>query len=155
MIIQTTANIRSTREEFLNFFKKLLKDPTLYQFSTHKGFIPIEGPINKVGSKFKTEETFAGVKIVLFFETTRIDENSHFEFKLIEPFKSAKIIGRFLYKIQDEMINLNLTISSNAKSFFEKIAASLVFFTPIRLLVRNQINKEVLHIKESVETKTS
>jgi hypothetical protein len=152
MKISANAFIHCSKTDFKKYFQTLLNDPKKYSFGSHKGFIPIKGDIADKGSTFKTKERFLFFFINLFFETIEADEESHLKFWLTKPLRQARIVGEFSYEVIDKKeILLTLTVTNVPANFFSKFLASLVFYTPIRLLVKNQITKEVKFIKQSVE----
>lgn len=140
--------LRKSKENILNLFNYLENNPNKYSFDSHEGIFPVKGKFTEEGSIFKTKERFGFIPLTLTFETLGLDKNS-FEFKLIKPCKNLDIIGEF--KVKEEKKNkskLFLTIYSENEYVFNHILLSIIFITPIRLLISKQLKKELRFIKK-------
>ena len=144
-ILGAQANVRVPLEEARDWFLSLEEHPERYEFETHEGFQFVEGSFGEVGARFKTQEKFLVLRAELLFELTGIYE-SEFRFRLIRPFSG--IWGRFdLEEIGPNETSLSLLIGSETRG-----GHLLLSCYPVATVVHRQIQREVAHIKRSMES---
>jgi hypothetical protein len=133
------------------YFRSIEKNPQKYSFDTHQGVYPIEGNLSEKGAIFETREKFLFFPIRLKFETLKTGDN-FFAFRLIEPFKLLNIKGRFYIRETEEgSTNIYLAVYSKTAGMMEHIFLGLIFVSPIRILIRKQLKRELDFIKNEVE----
>jgi len=128
----------------LAWFLALADYPERYAFDTHAGFVFTQGEFAEPGSRFQTEERFAGfLKLVLKFELTEV-EDRRFSFDLLTPVRD--IWGAFeLEPASRKTTHLRLAVGSH-RSFQRR----LLGLPPVRGVVQHQIEGEVTHISKSM-----
>lgn len=128
------------------WFLSLKDHPERYRFATHDGIQFVKGDFGDVGSRFATREKFYFLKLGLLFELVEVSETS-FGFRLIRP-AWLKVWGAFrLRELSSESISLWLEIGSTTPS-----GQSWLKFYPLAAAIRQQITREVVHIKASMES---
>ncbi len=123
-----------------------LKDhPERYRFATHEGIEFVQGDFGEVGSCFKTREKFYCLTLELRFELIEVHENS-FRFRLSSP-SWLRVWGAFrVQELGPETISLHLEIGSGTRS-----GQFWLSLYPLAVAIRQQITREVVHIKASME----
>jgi hypothetical protein len=128
------------------WFLSLMDHPERYRLATHDGIEFVEGDFGDVGSRFTTRERFYFLKLTLLFELVEVSETS-FSFRLIRP-AWFQVWGAFrLHQLSSESISLRLEIGSTTQS-----GQSWLEFYPLAAAIRQQITREVVHIKSSMES---
>ena len=153
MKIQADTLIKAPAEELLDWFAQISQHPDKYSFDSHLGVAVISGTLTESGSIFETKEKFLGIFFRLRFETTKIDEQSGFEFKLLSPVLSwLNFGGAFIFKSLDENITrLELVVFNHPTNFVTRIISGLIYLSPVRAAIARQISKEVKFIARQVE----
>jgi len=130
------------------WFMSLEDDPGLYQFDTHDGFAFVDGSFGEVGALFRTQERFLGLDLELLFELTEVGE-SGFSFELTRPI-SLGIWGGFRIAVADgERSRLTLDVGSDAP-----LGRLVLHLFPVAEVVGRQIEREVAHVKASMERRS-
>jgi len=144
-VLSAQADVGVSVEEARDWFLSLKEHPERYQFDTHEGFQFVDGAFGEVGARFKTREAFLFIRIELLFELTKVSETA-FWFRLVRPV-SMEIWGRFdIAAAEDQGTRLSLDIGSDTK------AGQLILRCyPVAAAVHRQIQREVRHIKQSME----
>ncbi len=152
MRIQANTFIKASKDQLLVWFDKIASRPELYQFDSHAGVRVEQGSLIKPGSLFTTREQFLGIELKLKFEVTAVKENK-LEFKLLNPrLKWLGIRGRFDYQQLDQnLIKLSLTIFNHPQTAVKRFLSAAFYLSPVRILVAQQIKKEVEFIAQEVE----
>ena len=154
MKIQALGLIDSSKQELLSYFDHIASNPKDYSFDSHKGVEVKSGSLTEVGSIFKTKEKFLGITLELKFKVTKANQDEGFEFELLNPkFLSwLGIKGRFSYKALDKNeTRLELIVFNHPQDFLTRIISAAFYLSPVRLVVAQQINKEVRFISREVE----
>jgi hypothetical protein len=153
MKIQAVNLIEAPKEALLTWFDHIAENPKDYSFDSHLGVQVTQGALTKVGSKFETKEKFMGMPIRLKFGVTQADRESGLEFKVLNPKLSwLGLKGRFDYKLIDQdLIRLELVIFNHPRGFFKRVVSGMFYLSPLRILVAQQIYKEVKFIAKQVE----
>ena len=128
-----------------DWFLSLEEHPERYRFATHEGIEFAGGNFGDVGARFKTRETFYFLKLELLFELVDVDESS-FRFRLIRP-AWMDVWGMFsMREIEPGSVMLRLEIGSDTRrgQWWLKLS-------PVAATIRQQITREVNHIKQSME----
>ncbi len=152
--IQARELIEVPANKVTAWFRSLEKNPNKYQFKTHQGVEILSGSLTKPGSIFMTREIFLGVTTCLKFRVTKI-KNTEFEFEVISHIWLMKMGVKG--KIQVQPVNnsqtiLKLVVFNKTQGFFLRtLSTVLLYLSPVRLIVANQILKEVKFIKQQVE----
>jgi hypothetical protein len=146
--LSAKADVHVGRDAARQWFLDLETHPERYEFATHAGFTFVKGNFGEVGAQFQTEERFLGLRTTLHFELTNV-ESCRFHFKLLRP--SFPIWGIFsLERISDDQTAVHLDIGST------RPLGRLVLNSPlISTAIRRQIQREVDHIKASMESLNS
>ncbi len=127
------------------WFLSLADHPERYQFATHAGFTFTHGRFGEPGARFETEEGFHGLQLTLKFELTHVEE-TRFVFRVLEPVTG--VWGYFdLAPGDSEATRLRLAVGSD-----EKVKRSLLRAPLVQGAVQSQIEREVNHIKQSMES---
>ncbi|MBN2015984.1 hypothetical protein JW766_04075 [Candidatus Dojkabacteria bacterium] len=158
MKILRAIKINADKYSVVKWFKSLSSSPELYRFDSHQGIYPQKGKIDQPGAIFETREKFLFLFIKLKFQTIRIVEDKEFIFRLIRPFSFLDIYGNFEYEdYSPNYITLKLKTfhKNNDGNVFKSLLASLLFYTPIRILISGQLTKELTFIKNSIEKNLS
>ncbi len=151
--IRKSIEIKENTENAKKYFEKIENEPEKYAFDTHLGIKPLEGNLSEKGSIFETSEKFFLVPVTLKFISLGIQKNS-FSFKLIKPLSFLKIKGRFHVKeIEEGTAKIYLTIFSKASGILEHLILAIIFISPIRILIRKQLKRELKFIKSRIEKK--
>lgn len=144
-ILGAQARVRVPLEEARDWFLSLKEHPERYEFDTHEGFKFVQGSFGEVGARFRTREKFLFVRIELLFELTAIRESA-FRFRLVRPFSG--VWGRFdLEEMGDGETSLSLVVGSETRG-----GQLLLSCYPVAAVVHRQIQREVSHIKASMES---
>jgi len=130
------------------WFLSLRTHPERYQFGSHGGFIFTRGDFAEVGAQFQTHEWFIGIPLTLNFELTGVNELS-FEFKLLRP--SLPVWGKFVIEPEGPRTAL-LTLVIGGET---RIGQCLIGLPGVKQAIRQQTQREVDHIGESVESEFS
>lgn len=142
-VLVAEHNIKVPLAYARSWFLELADHPERYQFDSHAGFTFTKGQFGVPGALFQTEERFAGIKLVLKFELTLVEDRS-FGFRLRAPMKD--IWGYFeLFPQSPDTTRLRLAIGSDHRFQHAILRAPLV-----RTAVQHQINGEVAHIATSM-----
>ena len=143
-VIQASADIEATPEQVRGWFLSLKEHPERYQAETHSGFVFTNGSFGEIGAHFETRERLAGIDVRLRFELTAVEE-TRFAFRLLNP--PLAVWGAFEIEPADQgHCLLSLLISGESSC-----AEWILHLPPVRHAVRKQIQREVTHIKSSVE----
>jgi len=130
------------------WFVSLQDDPGVYRFDTHDGFEFVDGGFGEVGALFRTRERFLGLELELLFELTEVGE-FEFSFRLTRP-SSLGIWGGFSIAVADgERSRLTLDVGSDAP-----LGRLVLHFFPVAKAVGRQIEREVAHVKASMERRS-
>jgi hypothetical protein len=136
--------VRAPPDQVRQWFLALGEHPERYAFDTHSGFVFTDGSFGDEGAKFETRERFAGIQMRLRFELTEVGKR-RFTFKLLQP--PLAVSGAFeLEATEDGGTRLSLLIGSGSgwtRGFLQ--------LPPIHRAVLAQIQREVSHIRESIE----
>jgi len=126
------------------WFLALADHPERYAFESHAGFVFTQGEFGEPGSRFQTQERFAGfVKLVLKFELTEVDDY-RFIFRSLSP--ARDIWGYF----ELEPASRNSTYLRLAVGSHRNFQRRLLGLPPVRGAVQHQIEGEVAHISKSM-----
>lgn len=129
-----------------DWFLSLKDHPERYRFATHDGIEFVQGNFGAVGARFKTRERFYFLKLELLFELVEVNATL-FRFRLISP-SWLHLWGAFVVqKLGSEAISLHLKIGSDTQ-----LGRLWLRFYPLAAAIRQQITKEVAHIKASMES---
>jgi hypothetical protein len=146
--IRRYIDIRKPKKDIVKVFEFITKNPQKYKFDTHKGIFPLKGQIAKPGSIFYTKEVFMHIPLTLTFSTLGTTDSS-FEFKLIKPFRSLEISGEFkLEKTQVNKFRLFLTVYSENRNIINHVLLSIIFISPVRMLIAKQLTKELKFVEK-------
>ncbi|MBD3362211.1 hypothetical protein GF362_00650 [Candidatus Dojkabacteria bacterium] len=152
MKIFSETFVDSNIETIIDYFYKVSTNPDIYKMDSHKGIIPVKGKIIEEGAIFETREKFLLIFLRLRFITTKTKANKSFTFKLIKPFSYLNIMGKFVLQQNKEKVSLKLVVFNDPNShFLSKMVSTLIFYSPIRFLIKKQISKEVQMIENSIE----
>ncbi|MBD3250041.1 MAG: hypothetical protein GF381_00495 [Candidatus Pacebacteria bacterium] len=155
--IQALELTQASSQDLKDYFQNIAARPDQYSFKTHQGITPVSGRIDQPGSVFKTQEKFAGLTLELTFRTLEVDQSDpikSFVFELIEPgfLNWLNLQGKFAFSQLDRnLTKLSLTIFNRPDNFFARIASTLFYLSPIRIVISRQINREVKFICQQVE----
>ncbi len=154
MKIQAVNLIEASKQNLLTWFDHIAHNPGDYSFDSHLGVKVTEGSLTQVGSEFETREKFMGLPVKLKFGVTQADRQSGLEFKLLNPKLSwLGLKGRFNYELIDQdLIRLELVIFNQPGGFFQRLVSGIFYLSPLRILIAQQINKEVKFIAQQVES---
>lgn len=145
VVITAETIISVNLEDARAWFFSLKEHPERYEFATHDGFEFVQGDFGEVGARFETRERFFGLRITLRFELTELDA-THFCFRLIKP--SFPIWGAFV--LEDEAAHITrLRLEIGALSPF---GGFFLRFPLVRQAIRRQIEREVEHVRASMES---
>ena len=141
--VQTSINV--TAAQARAWFLSLQDHPERYRFATHEGFWFVQGDFAQVGARFATRERFYGLRLELLFELTGIEEAA-FQFRLIRP-AWLNVWGAFsVQELTPESSLLRLDIGATPR-----LGQWLLRFYPLAAAIRQQIAREVMHIRASME----
>lgn len=144
-ILSVQAVVDVPLDQAREWFLSLKEHPDRYQFDTHAGFEFVEGRFGEVGARFETQEKFLFFPLRPLFELTRVDK-FEFWFRLIRPLPMG-IWGRFgIEQVDKRRTRLSLDIGSETE-----VGELLLRCYPVGALIRQQIHREVGHIKSSME----
>ena len=144
-VLQAAARVGVSLQQARAWFLSLANHPERYQFDSHAGFTFTKGRFGEPGARFHTTERFYGLSVTLKFELTEVAKD-RFTFRLLAPVRG--IWGCFdLAPAGSEMTRLVLAIGSDRRlnRWFLKLPLT-------RGAVHQQINREVEHIKQSMES---
>lgn len=144
-ILKVETEVEVPVDAVRSWFLSLEDHPERYAFETHGGFEFQEGGFGEVGARFRTREQFLFLRLELPFELTEVRE-SGFVFRLVRP-AALRIWGSFeIEKKTQSQTLLLLQVGSETR-------AGRLFLRcyPASVAVREQIHREVVHIKQSVE----
>jgi hypothetical protein len=144
-VISVEREVNVPVDEARDWFLSLGEHPERYRFATHQGIEFAGGNFGDVGARFKTRETFHFLKLELLFELVDVDERS-FRFRLVRP-AWMDVWGMFLVReIGPGSVMLRLEIGSDTRrgQWWLKLS-------PVAATIRQQITREVNHIKQSME----
>lgn len=148
-ILAAQAVVHAPSHEVSRWFLSLQEEPERYQFDTHAGFEFVQGNFGEIGARFTTLEEFLFLRLKLLFELNEVSE-SEFSFRLVRP-RWMRIWGRFeIKRVGEEKTRLSLDIGSEARS-----GQFILRCYPVAAAIRRQIQREVSHIKTSVESRSS
>lgn len=152
MKIEQSIIIDSPKHHVVDFFNQLVENPGKYKFDTHGGIFPIEGSLNEVGSIFETVETFGFITIKLRFETIEVNDAGSFKFRLIGPISFINIFGEFsVMDFNERSSKLSLIVYGNNTGCLTLIFQLLIFYTPIRFLIKQQTYSELEFIRDIIQ----
>ncbi|MFO7742562.1 MAG: hypothetical protein R6X31_09650 [Anaerolineae bacterium] len=144
-ILTAQAVVDVPLDQAREWFLSLKEHPDRYQFDTHAGFEFVEGSFGEVGARFETQEKFLFFPLRFLFELTKVEE-SEFWFRLIRPLPMG-IWGRFgIEEVGKGRTRLSLDIGSETG-----VGQLLLRWYPVGSLIRQQIHREVGHIRSSME----
>lgn len=148
-VLTAQALVHAPSDGVRRWFLSLQEEPERYQFDTHAGFEFVEGDFGEIGARFKTLEEFLFLRLELLFELTEVSE-SEFSFRLVRPM-SLRIWGRFdIEGAGKQKTWLSLNIGSETR-----VGQLILRCYPVAAAVRRQIQREVRHIKTSIESRSS
>lgn len=152
--IQARDLVEAPADKVITWLRSLEKNPKKYQFNTHQGIEILSGSLTVPGSTFSTQEIFFGVTVCLKFRVTKV-KKTEFEFEVIAPKWLMKMGVKGMFQVQPVNTSqtiLKLVIFNKAKGFFLRtLSTFFLYLSPVRLIVANQILKEVRFIKRQVE----
>ncbi|MGC9400030.1 MAG: hypothetical protein ACP5HM_12960 [Anaerolineae bacterium] len=142
--LSAQAEVNVGRDEARQWFLELERHPERYRFATHAGFKFVNGNFGEIGAQFQTQERFFGLRLTLRFELTALD-TYRFRFRLLHP--PLPLWGVFsLGYIAETQTKVQLQIGSD-----QALGRWALNVPMIRVAIRRQIQREVNHIKESME----
>jgi hypothetical protein len=142
--LEAKARANVSKESARQWFMELETHPERYEFATHAGFEFIDGNFGEIGAQFQTEEKFIGLRIRLRFELTDVNDDQ-FNFQVLRP--NLPIWGTFsLERVSEHQTNVYLHIGSD-----RPFGSFVLNFPLISLAIQRQIQREVDHIKSSME----
>ncbi len=142
--LRAKARVNISKERARQWFLELETHPERYEFATHAGFEFIDGNFGEIGAQFQTEEKFIGLRIRLRFELTDVSDDQ-FNFQVLRP--SLPIWGTFsLERVSEHQANVYLDIGSD-----RPVGRFVLNLPLISLAIRRQIQREIDHIKSSME----
>ena len=145
MVISVEREVNVSVDRARDWFLSLEEHPERYRFATHEGIVFAGGNFGNVGARFKTREKFYFLKLELLFELVDVDENS-FRFRLVRP-AWMDVWGRFsVWELRPGSVIMRLEIGSDTRR-----GQWWLKFSPVAATIRQQITREVDHIKESME----
>ncbi|MGD1991617.1 MAG: hypothetical protein PVI59_00340 [Anaerolineae bacterium] len=145
VIIKAVAPVDVDLADARRWFLELERHPERYQFETHAGFEFTAGSFGEAGARFQTWEHFYGLKLTLSFELEEVGK-THFRFRLIRP--PLPVWGVFvLERASSDVTFLRLEIGETTS-----LGRWLLRLPLVRGAIQRQIQGEVDHIKESMET---
>ncbi|MBN1581472.1 MAG: hypothetical protein JXA89_12285 [Anaerolineae bacterium] len=131
------------------WFLSLKTEPQRYRFATHEGVTFVSGDFGKAGARFYTRERFLGLKLTLQFELIAVNDagdRAAFRFKLLKPL-GGRIWGEFaVVAMGSGAVLLSLSVGAATQ-----LGSMFLRFYPVTAAVRGQIQREVAHIKASME----
>jgi hypothetical protein len=143
-VLEASTGISVSADQLREWFLSLDEHPERYAFGTHGGFAFTEGSFGEEGALFETHEQFAGVHIRLRFRLKEIG-GDHFSFELLQP--SLGVEGAFkMVPAESSASRLSLLIGSRSAW-----ARAFLRLPLVHGAVLSQIQREVIHIKASVE----
>lgn len=144
IVLEASTGLGVSPAQVREWFLSLGEHPERYTFGTHGGFTFTEGSFGEEGALFETREQFAGVHIGLHFRLTEVGQD-HFDFELVQP--PLGVEGTFeMTSAEEGGSRLSLLIGS--KSGW---ARAFLRMPLIHGAVLGQIQREVMHIRESVK----
>lgn len=144
-VLMSKTHIDVNQQQAKTWFLSLSNYPERYQFDSHAGFTFTEGQFGERGARFQTEERFLGIRLTLKFELTDVAED-RFSFHLLAPVSG--IWGSFeLQPTHSGITSLTLSVGSDRRMNRWFLRLPL-----IREAVQRQIDREVAHIQQSMES---
>jgi hypothetical protein len=138
------ATVQVPAEAARQWFLELRDHPERYQFNTHAGFTVTVGSFGEEGSKFQTLERFYKVPFKLSFELTEVGP-FHFRFRLQRP--ALPVWGEYsIERVTEDICKLSLSIGTVTSG-----TAWLLSLPLVGSGVKGQIQREVEHVKQSME----
>jgi hypothetical protein len=117
--------------------------PERYRFDTHGGFTFTAGNFGAEGARFKTWETFYGLRLSLGFRLTAVERDA-FHFRVVRP--PLPIWGAFVLRALDAQRTL-LRLKIGATNGLGRVFLQV---PPVRAAIRRQIDGEVENIRASM-----
>ncbi|MBN2100818.1 hypothetical protein JW710_02905 [Candidatus Dojkabacteria bacterium] len=145
--------INTPAKNLVLLFFQLEKTPGQYSMPSHKGFTVIEGKLDKPGSIIETQEKFLFFFVKAEFIIRDIDETGLFTLYLQKPLGFLDVLVKFRSKridTQQTLLSMDIYQPHNTKTL-KRIFFNIVF-TLISPLIRNQIGKELILIKNLAES---
>jgi hypothetical protein len=144
-VLQAETHINVSPNQARAWFLSLADHPERYQFDSHAGFTFTQGEFGTPGARFQTTERFYGLTATLKFELTGVEED-RFSFSLVAPLRA--IWGYFeLTPAGPDHTRLTLAVGSD-----RSLKRAFLKLPLIRGSVQQQIDGEVAHIKQSMES---
>ncbi len=144
-VLRAEVRVGVSPQQARDWFLSLADHPERYQFESHAGFTFTEGQFGEPGARFQTTERFLGVPATLKFELTSVSED-RFSFRLRRPLRA--VWGYFeLEPAGAGETRLTLAIGSH-----RRLTRIFLRHPLVRRAVQQQINGEVAHIKQSMES---
>jgi hypothetical protein len=144
-VLRAETRIAVSPEQARAWFLSLADHPERYEFDSHAGFTFTEGQFGEPGARFETTERFYGLTQTLKFELEDV-AGDRFSFRLLEPVSA--IWGYFeLQPAGSGHTRLVLAIGSE-----RRLHRGFLKLPLIHGAVRQQIEGEVAHIKQSMES---
>jgi hypothetical protein len=144
-VLSARAVVDVSVEQAREWFLSLKQHPERYQFDTHDGFQFVEGSFGEVGARFMTRERFLFLKLELPFELTEVGD-SGFQFRLTRP-GSLHVWGRYdIDRAGGGGTALSLVVGSETR-----VGQVALRAFPVAAAVQRQIQREVDHVKASME----
>ena len=145
-IIQAAVEVDVSIDEGRQWFLELETHPERYQLDTHAGFVFVHGRFGEIGARFRTRERFCGLGVSLLFELTEVWE-SRFRFRLVRP--ALPIWGAFsVAPASADRAIVELAIGGTSV-----LGAWLLRLPLVGSVIRQQIRREVSHIRDSMEAR--
>ena len=147
MVISAHRVVNVSLGQARDWFLSLNDHPERYRFATHEGIEFVQGNFGEVGARFKTREKFQFLRVELLFALIEVDEDS-FRFQLIAP-SWLHVWGAFrVQELRSGSVSLQLEIGSSTQR-----GGVWLRLYPISAAIRQQITREVVHIKASMESR--
>lgn len=144
-ILSATAEVEVPVGVARDWFLSLQHHPERYAFETHQGFEFEEGGFGEEGARFRTRERFLFLTVELLFELTEVGQTD-FCFWLVRP-SAIGVWGRFkIEEISEGQSLLSLSVGSETRA-----GQLLLRFYPLAAVIHKQIQREVRHIRRSME----
>ncbi len=143
-VLEASAELEATPEQVRRWFLSLKEHPDRYESETHAGFVFTEGSFGEPGARFETREQLAGMSVRLRFELTAVEEK-RFAFRLLRP--PLAVWGAF----EIERTGVGDSLLSLLIGGKNRCAERILRLPLVRSAVQQQIQREVSHIRSSVE----
>jgi hypothetical protein len=152
MQIQAVQLIEAPKQDLLDWFEQIARQPEQYSFDAHAGIRVEQGGLMQPGSIFTTREKFFGITLELRFKVVAADPESGFEFALESGLPAwLEMRGKFEYQLIDQdLIRLELRIFNHPQQVLKRIVSGLFYLSPFRIAVARQLRREVQFIEQEL-----